>query len=196
MYNRLARCAGRSPARARCRSFPSLTHSYSKLGTEYAHRAYLSKRWARARRALVRLMPTALRMRSNINSGSFKKQLLERGCQCNTQRTFFNGLQMSTAKWWFSSLPLFLGSSLNLTMIVHTHERAHEHPTKTNDIQLASQETRLFCSYTRNSSQQFSFRIESLISLNRPRTISIPNLSSLAVSWTLHVSLLHGLIFV
>ena len=35
-----AGCAGRSSARARRSSFPSPTHSCSKLGTAHAHRAY------------------------------------------------------------------------------------------------------------------------------------------------------------
>ena len=59
-----------------------------------------------------------------------------------------------------------------------------------------SRETHLFCSYTRNSSQQKMFRIESLLSMNHPWTISIPESSSLAVSWPSHVSLLHDLIYV
>ena len=51
-------------------------------------------------------------------------------------------------------------------------------------------------SYTRchNTLQQTMFRIESPLSMNQPLTISIPELSSLAVSWSPHVSLLHNLI--
>ena len=77
-----------------------------------------------------------------------------------------------------------------LIMIAHTHVRARAHPTESHETPC------LFCSCTRNSLQQKTFIIESPISLNRPRTISIPNLSSLVVSWPPQVSLLHDLIFV
>ena len=56
----------------------------------------------------VRGMRTALRMHSNINSGSFKKQLLERGHQCNAQQKRFSAdFKCLQQKWWYFKLAAF-----------------------------------------------------------------------------------------